>query len=431
MADVRSNPLDVAVVGGGPAGISACLELSKIPKLKVALFESDVELGGIPRNSRLCFFGFRDLKNIYKGSTYAQKLTQLIQKTSTSIFTEATVLNIIPGEHGGHHRLEVLSERGLEHYESRFILLATGCFESSRATRIIPGTRPSGIFTTGTLMEIVHMNHAKPGKRALIIGSEHVALSCIFPLRKAGTAIAGIVEDDLEIQTYSSLAKAMSFYFKFPIYKVKSVKAIFGDKRLEGVKLVTRGDRECLDIDCDTVVITGKFRPYTPLIDNSSIEKDVSTYGPVVDMNLMTSVQNIFAAGNILRGADMHDLCALEGRQVARNILVRLKSTEKKIGESFSIRAEYPIRFVAPQKINPAMANDYRPSWRTPGFSIQMAHTLRRPVLEAWSGNDKVWGKSFSKLIANTRIPLPVHKFRWSQVNQKKGITLKVESWHG
>jgi len=40
--------LNVAVVGGGPAGVSACLELSKSPNLKIVLFESDEELGKIP-----------------------------------------------------------------------------------------------------------------------------------------------------------------------------------------------------------------------------------------------------------------------------------------------------------------------------------------------------------------------------------------------
>ncbi len=76
MINEKPIHLDVAVVGGGPAGISACMELSKSSKLKVALFESDAELGGIPRTEHIFFFGFRDRKRIYTGSAYARKLNR-------------------------------------------------------------------------------------------------------------------------------------------------------------------------------------------------------------------------------------------------------------------------------------------------------------------------------------------------------------------
>ena len=424
-ANGESTILDVAVVGGGPAGISACVELSKAPKFKIALFESDAELGGIPRASHILFFGFRDLKRICTGRAYARKLEQLIRKTSVEIHTGETVLNIFSGSPGELHQMEVLSSQGVSSYHSRFIILATGCFETSRAARIIPGTRPAGILTTGTLMELVNLYRVTPGKRALIIGSEHVALETILTLRRAGTSIAGLVEQDHEVQTYPVLAKAMSFFFGFPIYKDTSVSTIFGDKRVEGVELVTKTNQS-FQVDCDTVIISGKFRAYSPLIDESPIERDPSTFGPVVDMNLMTSVSNIFSAGNILRGAEMHDLCALEGKQAARNILKRIESGEGEAGEFVSIGGEYPVRFVVPQKIIPAKIKSHRFSWLYPGVTLQVAHTLNNPVLEAWSNDGRIWTGSFTRLIGNTRIPLPIHEFDWDRVDRGKGITVKV-----
>lgn len=427
MTNKKSFILDVAVVGGGPAGISACLELSKMQELKVALFESEVELGGIPRTCHY-FFGLRDRKRIYNGASYAAKLNSLIRRTSVEIYTNATVVKIIPGKPEGLHRIEVLSPQGLNSYECHFVLLATGCFESSCSVRSIPGSRPAGIFTTGALQELVRLHHQKPGKRALIIGSEHVALSSVIALRSAGTSIAGIVEEDGEIQTYPSVAKAMSFFFGFPIYKSTSVSAILGDKRVKGVELVNEADQRVFSVECDTVFITGKFRSYSPLIDDTSIERDPLTFGPVVDMNLMTSVPNIFAAGNILRGGDMHDLCALEGKQTAENILRRLKSGGSSTGEWVSITAESPIRYVVPQKVIPAEIKSQRSSWLYPGFAIQVEHTLKYPILEAWSGNEKIWGGSFSKIIANNRIPIPINRFDWNKVDTKKGITLKLKT---
>jgi len=427
MTNKKSGQLDVAIVGGGPAGISACLELSKMADLKVALFESEAKLGGIPRTCHY-FFGLRDRKRIYTGPAYARVLDSLIRRTSVEVYTNSTVVNIIPGKPGELHRIKVLSPQGLNSYECNFVLLATGCFESSCSVRTIPGARPAGIFTTGAVQELIRIHHQKPGGKALVIGSEHVALSSMLTLRSAGTSIAGVVEEDGEIQTYPSVAKAMSFFFGVPIYKDTSVKAILGEKRVKGVELVNEVEKRGFHVECDTVVITGKLRSYSPLIDNTSIERDPLTFGPVVDMNLMTSVPNIFAAGNILRGGDMHDLCALEGKQAAKNILERLASSESTMDEYVSVIVESPIRYAVPPKIIPSQIRFHRSSWLYPGFAIQVEHTLKNSVLEAWSGNEKVWERSYSKLIARSRIPLPIQKFNWNRIDKEKGITLKLKT---
>jgi thioredoxin reductase len=425
MANEESIPLDVAVVGGGPAGISACLELSKSVDLKVALFESETELGGMPRSCHI-FFGLRDLKRVYTGPAYARKLDSLIRKTSVEIQTGTTVLNIIPGNPGKAHRLNVVSPEGIRYYESRFIILATGCFESSRQARRIAGTRPAGIFTTGTLQQLVNLSHLRPGNRAVIIGSEHVALSSVLTLKRAGVSIIGMVEEHPELQTYLLPADAMKHFFGFPIYKDTSVKAILGNDRVEGIELFRGKDQKAFRLACDMIIITGKFRPDSSLIDDTPIEQDLSTLGPVVDMNFRTTVPNIFAAGNILRGADMHDLCALEGNLAARTIINVLKSNKASEGHFVSIRAKRPIRYIVPQKIAPPQLRKSIFSKLFPCPAIQVERTMRNPVMEAWSGKEKIWEASYRKLIANNRYPLPVEKFEWQRVDSREGITLEV-----
>jgi thioredoxin reductase len=420
-----ANPeiLDVAVIGGGPAGISACLELSGQVRLRIALFEGERELGGIPRSCHV-LFGLRDRTRLYTGPSYARKLDKLARRTEAHIHTGSRVLSIFPAECGETHELHVLSPEGPRSFRSRFILLATGCFESPRAERLIPGTRPSGIFTTGTLQQLANLRGLKPGNRALIVGSEHVALSSAFTLRRAGTSIAGMVEKDVDLHTYASVATLMRRLFAFPIFKHASIRRILGNRRVEGVEILVEDHGEVLQIQCDTVVLTGRFRPDSSLIDSTPIEKDPFTLGPRVDTTFMTSVPNIFAAGNVLRGADMHDLCALEGRLAARAILRSMRTLRPGVPPSVSARAERPIRYVVPQRITPMPKRLL--STFLPWPEIQLERTLSRPTLEAWSGKERIWQGCYLKLIGNTRIPLPIEKFRWDRVDPGLGITLRV-----
>jgi len=418
--------VDVAIVGGGPAGLSTCIELARSSRdLKIVLLESEEELGGLPRSCRL-FFGMRDLKRIYTGPAYAKRLGDLARSTRAEIQTEATVLNIKPDEERGRHRLSVASPSGLKAYESRFVVLATGCCEAPLGTRLIPSARPAGIFTTWQLQQMVHLHHLKPGKRALVIGSEDAALSTVMTLQKAKVEIAGMVEEDDELQTYPLVAKALSRFYRFPIYAKTGIKCIRGTDRVEGVELSAGGNDTGFEIECDTVILTGKFRPISQLIDGTEVIKDPRSGGPLVNMKLETSVSGIFAAGNVLRGGDMHDLCALEGRMVARNIVARLLASKEEVGNSVFLRVEEPIRYVVPQRIERPASGGRRGGAVFAQPSVQLSHTLRDCTIEARSGGEKVWEKGFGRLIANHRVVIPIDRFDWRRVDFERGVELRV-----
>ncbi len=85
-----------------------------------------------------------------------------------------------------HPELSFTSPAGLGEIEAGAVLLATGVRERPRAARMIPGTRPQGIYTTGSLQRFVYQEHLPVGKRAVIVGAELVSLSALMTLRHAG-----------------------------------------------------------------------------------------------------------------------------------------------------------------------------------------------------------------------------------------------------
>ena len=258
-----------------------------------------------------------------------------------------------------------------------------------------------------------------------------MALSGVLTLKRAGVSTVGMVEEQSELQTYTTVAEAMGRLYGFPIYKDTSVEAILGNEKVEGIALLGGKKQEVFHLACDLVIIAGKFRPESSLMENTLMERDPSTSGPAVGMDFMTSVPNIYAAGNVLRGADMHDLCALEGKLAAQNILKRLTLNDTGTAQGFFMKAEPPIRYVVPQKLDPAGIGGGLLSKIFPWPAIQVETTIRNGVMEACSGRERIWEGSFRKLIANTRHPLPVEKFRWHRADPELGIILKIRFARG
>lgn len=421
----RSPQVDVAVVGGGPAGLSACLELAKSSRIRTALFEHGDRLGGIPA---VCpgVFGFLDRRRLYTGKSYAERLRRLVERTNVAIHTGATITKIAVGEAGNSHRMDLITNQGPFSCESRFILLATGCFEGSRASRIIGGSRPGGIITTGTLQQMVYQHRRKPGERAVIIGSENIAFSAVSTLRRAGIRIEAIIEEDLEFKTYKAGFTGLRRIFRIPVYRGVVIREIFGKERVEGISVERDKDSAPAVIPCDTVIITGRFQPYSGLLDATPVEIDPMSQGPVVNTDLMTSVPRIFAAGNLLRGADMHGFCALEGKRAGERILGSLDNEKNFKDDLFRLKAESPVRYVVPQKVFPnRLKRD--PLYRIrPGCSIQTERTLYKPTVEAWAGSRRIWKRRYHRLIGCRRIALPLHQFNWRKVGDDEYITIRI-----
>jgi hypothetical protein len=145
-------------------------------------------------------------------------------------------------------------------------------------------------------------------------------------------------------------------------------------------------------IECDTVVTTGDWIPDNELIRAAGIDLDPHTRGPRVDTALRTSVDGVFAAGNVLHPVDTADVAALSGRHVADAVRQWLDRPMPS-GDSVAVGAEAPIRWIAPQLIRPGGGDPARER-----FVCWVDEYIRLPRIEV---------RQNAQVIERRRLPWP------------------------
>jgi NADPH-dependent 2,4-dienoyl-CoA reductase/sulfur reductase-like enzyme len=86
----------VAVVGAGPAGLAAAVELRRRGVSEVVAIEREAEVGGIPRHARHQGFGLRDLRRPLTGPAYARRYAALAREAEVELLLETMVTGWAP-----------------------------------------------------------------------------------------------------------------------------------------------------------------------------------------------------------------------------------------------------------------------------------------------------------------------------------------------
>ncbi len=407
----------VVVVGGGPAGLAAAVELRRLGARQVVVVEREPVAGGVPRHCAHLGFGLRDLRRVLGGPAYARRWVELAARAGVDVRTEATVTGW-----GDATGLAVTSPRGIDALAADAVLLATGCRERPRAARLVPGDRPLGVFTTGALQQLVHLHGQRVGRRAVVVGAEHVSFSAVLSLAHAGADTAAMVTEHPAVQTYAPLAWLAAGRRGVPVRTGSRLTTIVGHRRVEGVEVTALATGAVEPIECDTVVFTGDWIPDHELARAGDLAMDPATRAPRVDEALRTSRRGVFAAGNLVHAAETADRAALGGRHAARAIAAFLASGVWPIVPPIPIACARPLRWASPSAVQPATA-----ALPHDGFLLRVETFCGPGAVVARQNGRELWRARVGRLVPNRSVRVPV---RWRDHPAADGgpVTLGLEA---
>jgi thioredoxin reductase len=387
----------VAIVGSGPAGLGAALELRRLGVEHIVVVEREEEAGGTPRLCGHIGFGLRDLRSVYTGPGYARHYREAAQAAGICVRTSTAVTGW-----NGPRTLAITGPGGPGEITAEAVLLATGCRERPRSARLVHGKRPQGVYTTGSLQHFIFEYDQPIGRRAVIVGAETVSLSALLTLRGAHIQAAMMVTEYPEHQI-PWLYLAPKWYLTdlagVPVVGRSRVTRILGGRRVEAVEVTGLDDGKTATITCDSVIFTGDWMPEHELARLAELELDPASHGPRVDASLRTSAPGIFAAGNLLRGAAAADLVGLEGRQAGQHIARYLRGETWPTGR-LPIASEGAAAWISPNAVagpqNPPLGD----------FIFQVGAFCRQGRAAVYQGDRLLYGRSFGRLVPNQAMRL-------------------------
>lgn len=345
------NSYEIVVIGGGPAGLAAAIEARKNGVKKILLIERDRELGGILQQCIHNGFGLHIFKEELTGPEYAERYIQELISMDIEYKLDTMVTEITKTK----QITAINTIDGLMNIQAKAIILAMGCRERTRGAIRIPGTRPAGILTAGMAQRFVNMEGYMIGKRVVILGSGDIGLIMARRLTLEGAEVLVVAE----IMSFSggltrNIVQCLEDY-NIPLLLNHAVVGIEGQGRVKAVT-IAKVDNKSIPIkgteqrfECDTLLLSVGLIPENELAKCADIELDITTGGSIVNESMETSIEGIFACGNVVHVHDLVDWVTEESNKAGRSAAKYVKGELVSENKTISVKGINGVRYVIPQ----------------------------------------------------------------------------------
>ena len=339
------------VIGGGCGGLAAAAKLKQEGLKDVVLIEKDGELGGVLNQCIHNGFGLTTFKEQLSGPSFAERYEDQVVEAGVEVKLNTMVTHLSRDKVIEY----VNQEEGYQKLQADIIILSVGCYERSRGALAISGDRPTGVYTAGQAQRYLNIDGYMVGKSVFILGSGDIGLIMARRMSLEGAKVLGVAE----LMPYSNgLPRNMKQClddFGIPLYLSHTVTNVYGEDRLEKIELAKVDENRNpipgseMYFDVDTLLLSVGLIPENSLAEEAGIDMDMSTRGPIVDENYMTSVPGIFACGN---GLHVHDLADFVTKQAGEAALGALRYLNGSGSDYSSVKAGNLIGYVVPAKLH-------------------------------------------------------------------------------
>ncbi|MGB4608598.1 MAG: FAD-dependent oxidoreductase [Tissierellia bacterium] len=315
---------ELAIVGAGPAGLSAAIEARRAGA-DVLLIDENSRPGGQLFKQIHKFFGSR----AHKAGTRGMNIGTQLLKESEELGIRTCLKGEVCGIEDGQNLWVVIDRNRSEIVKAKKIILATGATENAVA---FPGWDLPGVMGAGAAQTMINVNRVLPGKKVLMLGSGNVGVIVSYQLLQAGADVVAVLEAAPRLGGYgvhtAKVARA-----GVPFYVSHTVKQAFGTDHVEAVEIVELdgsfnqipGTERILE--ADTICLATGLTPLTELAWLAGCEfKYIPALGghlPIHDDRMHTTKENVFVAGDIT-GIEEASTAMEEGRLAGINAAAEL-----------------------------------------------------------------------------------------------------------
>lgn len=250
----------VLIIGAGPAGLSAAIELGKLG-VETLLIDDKHRLGGKLVLQTHRFFGSAEAVFAgTRGIDIASKLEAEVKNyPSVQIWTKSTCLAVFSDKKVG-----VLRD-GKKYIliQPQVVLVASGAREKFIGFR---GNTLPGVYGAGAFQTLVNRDLVRPAEKLFIVGGGNVGLIAGYHALQAGIGVVGLVEA-LPVCGGYKVHKDKLVRMGVPIYTSHTILSANGTDRVESVTIAAVDDQfkpiagTEQSFECDSVLIAVGLDP--------------------------------------------------------------------------------------------------------------------------------------------------------------------------
>lgn len=349
---------ELVVIGGGPSGLGAAIKARKEGLKNILVIERDTELGGILQQCIHNGFGLHLFKEELTGPEYAERFIKELKENEIEYKLDTMVLDLTE-----KIVTYVNTVEGLVSIKARSIILAMGCRERTRGSLNIPGTRPVGIYNAGMAQKLINIDGYNVGKKVIILGSGDIGMIMARRLVLEGAEVIGVLARGSYAAGLSRNVVQCLNDYDIPLMLRHTITQINGKGRVESVVVVETDENKKpipgteKTYECDTVLLSVGLIPENELSINIGIEMDNKTGGAVVDDFMETSVEGVFACGNVLHVHDIVDFVTEESEKAALGAVEYLRNKKRNF-DFVDTNPRKGIYYIVPQKIRRSSSDE-------------------------------------------------------------------------